>query len=274
MIMCCINSCGPRKPHAEFKKEDAGYYYKILSFDEKGLNKTRWAVARISVSFSTLSDSVFWDSYNNLSDQYFVKRSISVHDRLLDKCVSRFALHDSVCTLINTKTFFTQQFNSPVPFFCRNDSVVKVLFKIVELPNEIEYLKVRTDYEMRETGRLIAFFGSRENVQEARDSLGFYWVNRPDSASPLIMPGDMVKLSYKGYFLNGRLLEQSPTGFEFVYGTPDQVLKGINYVIGRLKAGQNAKIVLPSRLAFGDKGSSDGSVPPFTPLLYEITTKE
>jgi FKBP-type peptidyl-prolyl cis-trans isomerase len=59
-----------------------------------------------------------------------------------------------------------------------------------------------------------------------------------------------------------------------VYGTPDQVLKGINYVIPRLKVGQSAKIILPSRLAFGEKGSSNGTVPPFTPLLYEITLND
>lgn len=269
-----VTACKPGKSTAAFKKDEAGYYYKILSFDEKGLDKKKWAVARIRVSFCTVSDSVFWDSYNNLSDQYFVKRSISAKDRLLDKCVSRFALHDSICALIGTRVFFAEQFNSPVPFFCKNDSVVKVFFKVVELPGELEYLKVRTDHEMRETGQLIAFFGSRENIEGARDSLGFYWVEKPDSNGTGIRPGDAVKLHYKGYFLNGRFLEQSPPGFELIYGTPDQVLKGINYVIGRLKAGQNAKIVLPSRLAFGDKGSSDGTVPPFTPLLYEIKIEE
>ena len=50
-----------------------------------------------------------------------------------------------------------------------------------------------------------------------------------------------------------------------------QILEfNIHYVIKRLKKGQNAKIILPSRLAFGENGSSNGTIAPYTPLIYEI----
>jgi FKBP-type peptidyl-prolyl cis-trans isomerase len=65
-------------------------------------------------------------------------------------------------------------------------------------------------------------------------------------------------------------LEKSPANFEFTYGSPEQVLKGLNYVIGKLKFSQSVKIILPSRLAFGENGSSNGVVPPYTPLIYEV----
>jgi FKBP-type peptidyl-prolyl cis-trans isomerase len=40
--------------------------------------------------------------------------------------------------------------------------------------------------------------------------------------------------------------------------------------LASLKNGQTAEILLPSRLAFGEIGSSNGFVPPYTPLIYEV----
>jgi FKBP-type peptidyl-prolyl cis-trans isomerase len=57
---------------------------------------------------------------------------------------------------------------------------------------------------------------------------------------------------------------------EFTYGTPDQLIKGLNIVIGTLKKGEFVKIIVPSRLAFGEKGSSNGSIQPYTPLVYNL----
>jgi len=37
-----------------------------------------------------------------------------------------------------------------------------------------------------------------------------------------------------------------------------------------MKKGEKSKIILPSYLGFGEQGSSDGKIPPYTPLLYEI----
>lgn len=89
-----------------------------------------------------------------------------------------------------------------------------------------------------------------------------------------LKPGDLIAIAYQGEYLTGRFLEKSPEKFEFTVGTPDQLLKGLNYVITRLKLGENAKIILPSRLAFGENGSSNGMVPPYTPLVYELEILE
>ena len=83
-------------------------------------------------------------------------------------------------------------------------------------------------------------------MEAARDPLGFYWVDRSGATGTRsVQAGDNISVAYKGEYLNGRFLEKSGDDFELIYGTPDQVLKGLNYVIGRLKMGENAKIILP-----------------------------
>ena len=128
----------------------------------------------------------------------------------------------------------------------------------------------------KEEAQIKKYFGTKAEMEAAEDPLGFYWVDRSETAQgkELLRPGDLVALTYKGEYLTGRFLEKSPEKFELAVGTPDQLLKGLNYVISRLKLGENAKIILPSRLAFGENGSSNGMVPPFTPLVYEIKILE
>jgi len=271
VLVLLLGTCR-RKPVSGFEYDKAGFYYKLLAFDEMGQRLQAGQVARVSVAFKTQSDSLFWDSYNNLNDNFFVRTDSAGPNNLFARCITRYALHDSVCMLLPPSEFFRQQFGTTdVPFFCQGDTVVKVYFKIRSVLSESEFARIRQNLEDMEMQRIETYYGSRQQVLHARDSLGFYWVDRPqEEGQEFVAPGDVVNITCQGYFLNGRLLEKSPQNFDVVYGAPDQVLKGINYVIQRLKVGQNAKIILPSRLAFGEKGSSNGTVPPFTALVYEI----
>ncbi|PJB13827.1 MAG: peptidylprolyl isomerase, partial [Flavobacteriales bacterium CG_4_9_14_3_um_filter_32_8] len=54
------------------------------------------------------------------------------------------------------------------------------------------------------------------------------------------------------------------------YGSPDQVIKGLEIAINGMKKGEKSKIIIPSQLAFGEEGSSTQIVPPFTTVIYEL----
>lgn len=137
--------------------------------------------------------------------------------------------------------------------------------------SKVEFVKIKHNLLAQEEQQIKKYFGTKAEMEAGLDPLGFYWIYHEEGAGKnLVKPGDMVTLAYKGEYLNGRFLEKSGSNFEFIYGTPDQLLTGLNYVIGRLKLGETAKIILPSRLAFGESGSSNGTVPPFTPLVYEV----
>jgi FKBP-type peptidyl-prolyl cis-trans isomerase len=266
-----FNSACKRHSAQHFSFHKSGYYYQLLSFDSESKQYRPYDIAWVSVSFKTQSDSVFWDSFNNLNDNFFIRTDTSQANNFLSCHVSKCAVYDSVCLLIKPKDFFAQQFKSDsVPFFSLNDSVVKVHFKIKEIFSKKDFDRRVQNLQRREQEQIESYFRSKQKMQMAHDERGFYWVERPSGVGQSIELGDVVTLQYKGEFLNGRFLERSPEKFEFVYGTPDQLLKGINYVISTLKLGENAKIILPSRLAFGELGSSNGTVPPFTPLVYQI----
>lgn len=275
LVTLFFSACRFRHRENTFSKDKSGFYYKLLAFNSDSVSYQPGRIAWLSASFSTQNDSIFWDSQNNLNDGFYVGVDTLFSENILKRFVSRCSEEDSACLLVPTPLFFQQQFHcNAVPFFSVSDSVVKINLKVKRLLNITDYNRISADLREKEENYIEGYFGSIESIEQALDPLGFYWIEKPPlNTSETIKSGDLVTLAYQAYYLNGRFLEKSPDNFEVVYGTPDQLLKGLNYAISRLKVGDNAKIILPSHLAFGREGSSNGIVPPYTPLIYQISIK-
>ncbi len=269
--MIFLGACTHKPGKQAYTYKQPGYWYQLISFTNNDKHLTP-GYAWVEAVFQTQRDSVFYDTRNEMQDRFFIKRDTSNKTNFLKLAVSLSAEGDSICVLIKPNFFFKQQFKSKVPLFCEKDSVVKVNLKIKKILSETQYSELSKDIAKKEQLEIEKFFGSAQKAEQAKDSLGFYWVEPPaGSGTTTAIAGDMVTLVYSGGFINGRIIDVSPPDFEVNYGTPDQLIKGLNYVIGKLKKGQTSKIILPSQLAFGQNGSSNGSVPPFTPMLYKIT---
>ncbi|PIQ14841.1 MAG: hypothetical protein COW67_11620 [Flavobacteriales bacterium CG18_big_fil_WC_8_21_14_2_50_32_9] len=101
---------------------------------------------------------------------------------------------------------------------------------------------------------------------------GIYKVIIEEGTGKAMKKDDLIRIKYKGYFLNNVLFDETPeNGFlEFEFGTPNQVIRGIEIAIKDMKVGEKSKIIIPSHLAFGAGGSSTGRIPPATPVMYEL----
>ena len=60
--------------------------------------------------------------------------------------------------------------------------------------------------------------------------------------------------------------------FEFVVGQ-GQVIRGWDEALSMMHVGEKVKIILPSRIAYGERGAG-GSIPPFAPLMFEVELLE
>jgi len=274
-LLFCV-SCR-QEQNSLYTRYSPGYYYRLLAYQPAKDEMAKKELTQLALSFSTQNDSVFWDSFNNFNDLYVVSNNEVDTSNVLNQWVLKSALKDSFELLIPNVYFFKTQFNqNRIPEFSRSDSVVKVRVKINRFLDLMDYRMLTTNLEKREDDLIRNFFITQEEFKLAKDSFGFYWVQRPSPWSP---PADFkvldrLMVDYEGRFLSGRVFEKSATDFELIYGIPDQMVKGLNYVMGQLNEGQTAKIILPSALAFGEKGSSNGTVPPYTPVLYNIKLTE
>lgn len=118
---------------------------------------------------------------------------------------------------------------------------------------------------------LIKRYCARHTIAYAPDSLGMLVIESKPGSGSKPVKGDTVDVKIRGEFFNGRVFDDSEAygGFSFTWGDEQQVLPGIRRVLAGMQEGGAAKIILPSRLAFGP-GGSVGIVPPHTPVIYTI----
>ncbi len=275
-IFLIISSCRNTSKKTRFTYNKLGYWYQLISFNNNTLPNNKNTIYWLGATFKTQSDSVFWDSYNNLNDNFFIALNTNLQSNYLSHFISTKTEQDSCLLLIKTSDFFNQQFNThQIPFFSKNDSIVKINLKVKRIYSQAQFINLQQNFAKKELEQIENYFNSAQKFEASKDSLGFYWIDKPTKNQlPKIKNGDDIYLSYQGSFLNGQLVDSSPKNFKITYGTPDQLLKGLNYVISRLKLGDNAKIILPSRLTFGEKGSTNNFIPPYTPLVYTLKINE
>ena len=84
--------------------------------------------------------------------------------------------------------------------------------------------------------------------------------------------GDLVSVHYRGMLLNGSVFDSSferDQPIEFTLGM-GQVIPGWDEGISLLKEGESAKLVIPSKLAYGEIGAGNGLIPPNSVLVFEV----
>lgn len=151
---------------------------------------------------------------------------------------------------------------------------VEMNVKIVAIlsPDEVQKREQSADPDAEEQ-MLIERFLHRNKMDVKPDSTGLYCFTLTEGTGAKPVKGDTVKIHYTGMLLNGQVVDNSHSmdePFTFIFGQEGQVLPGLQYALWHIKAGGKAKIILPSRLAFGSEGSSTGIIPPHTPVVYEM----
>lgn len=84
-------------------------------------------------------------------------------------------------------------------------------------------------------------------------------------------------INYQGYFLDGKQFDNTyidSTTLYFQLGKPDQVIQGLSIALGYMQEGEEARIYIPSYLGFGARGSTDGRVPPNTPIYFDLIVSD
>lgn len=260
-----------------YTRDAGGFYYKLVALGDGNIHPQKRDVVVADAVMRTQTDSVFWDTKHDGVNGFYVDLTTNELTGSSHKYFSKLVEGDSVSFLIRPSTFFRLYFDTIVPYFCQNDSLVKLDLKITEIISKSQYIalkenaevKVVDDSELQELG-LIDSYLSHDYGNVEPDLNGIYFLEKNVTNLEPVGLGKRIKIAITSRFLDGRPLGKSNQEMEYTYGTPDQTVKGLNIVIGALKKGETAKIIVPSRLAFGEKGSSNGSVPPYTPIVFDL----
>ncbi|MBI9066161.1 MAG: FKBP-type peptidyl-prolyl cis-trans isomerase [Salinivirgaceae bacterium] len=273
LSMVIFSSCGLFERHPGYSKTKTGIYFKLQKIGENIKPPAPSDYVTVDVKYITVSDSIFFAGNRTfqLTNPDF--------NGSIDECFLMLSEGDSASFIIDTKDFFEKTLQANIPRFIKHGDPLKIEIRMDEIRTESQYAKDKAEFlkwieDFGEYEKLVlSRFIQEEKIDVEPSESGMYFISTHEGTGKPVELGDIVTVNYEGKFLNGKFFDSTNKRnqpFEFVYGTEMQVIPGLEDAIGKMREGEKAIIILPSDLAWGDKGSSTGIIPPFTSVIYEL----
>jgi len=113
---------------------------------------------------------------------------------------------------------------------------------------------------------IIQNYIAEHNLDAQKTPSGLHFVVHTLGTGNHPYANDNVRVRYKGYTTDGKVFDQSePEGIVF---NLQQVIKGWTEGIPKFKEGGKGILLIPSKLAYGEKGA--GSISPNTVLIFDV----
>ncbi len=107
--------------------------------------------------------------------------------------------------------------------------------------------------------------------QEKTTPSGLRYVDLVEGTGVSPKTGQKVTVHYTGTLENGTKFDSSrdrSQPFQFVIGV-GQVIKGWDEGVGTMKVGGRRKLIIPSKLGYGERGAG-GVIPPNATLIFDV----
>ncbi len=259
-------------------------YYKFCDMGSgtmPGADSVKFRIMEVAVNFSKMNDSVFWSppaSSPGYPFYYYFTYGALVHGTAFERHLIGTRKGDSLIYILPSDTLFRSFFHLPLPFFLHKGENVKVHVRVAAIMDSLQYRaalnairQYRKDMDMQEQLNLL-HYAETHHLPDSTRKGGIYFLPLEAGKGDSLKDGNLVSIAYKGYFINGRIFDSvSPESpLQFRLGDKDQTVAGLEIAIKMMREGGKAKIIIPSQLAFGEKGSLTGIVPPYSTLVYEV----
>ncbi len=261
------------KNEEKFEASEDGYQYRFVVNGEGELPK-EGDVIFYNMKYTTETDSLLYESkpeqptpipYN---EQYW--NSLGP----LYKAFQKIKVGDSIIIKIPTKKLFEESFNAKVPEGINAEG--EIIFyigaeKILTQPEMEAEIRAKSEEQLKKEEGIIDDFLAQNNLEAQVTESGLRYIIEEEGTGSYPQPGDRVSVHYTGKLLDGKKFDSSHDRNEplqFVIGR-GQVIRGWDEGIALLKEGGKAKLIIPSSLAYGERGAGD-VIGPNSVLIFDV----
>ena len=258
-----------------FKKDESGLYYKFYLENKDAAQPQLDDVVEVIYGFYT-KDSVIME---NAQLRDMITESLYPGD--IYTALRKLHVGDSATFIMNGDTFYHYFMGQPFPF------EKKELYFDVKLLNIIP----KEEFEKQQAEQMKQYEAMIDELRLSEDSLindyikthsikvkpttsGLYLIKNVFGKGNSIVKGSKIKVHYTGKLLDGTVFDSSVergAPIDLVAGQGSVIL-GWEEALLLMKKGDQATVLIPSRLAYGNRGN--GPIPPYTPLLFEMEIME
>jgi FKBP-type peptidyl-prolyl cis-trans isomerase len=277
-----------------YDKSESGLYTKFYNHDEKGVMPKEGDVMRIVLSVKTDKDSVLFDSkdpkFTNQQGINYVEFPLmkSEFNGSFEEALSTMAVGDSASFLISVDSFYK---GKDAPPFLKKGTYLTYETKLEKIVSKEEVEKENQkraeeqnaimQARKNEEGKILAKYLEDNKITVKPTASGLYFIEKTKGKGAHPKEGDKIKVHYTGRLLDGTVFDTSVEAEakkagvydeRRPYGPADftvgQLVPGMNEALTMMSQGAKATIILPSALAYGERGG--GPIPPYSPMVFEV----
>jgi FKBP-type peptidyl-prolyl cis-trans isomerase len=276
---------------AQFKRTEKGAQYQIISTNP-GAKIQPTDVITFNAVQSTESDSVLFSTYklgqpiktplrqsNNVADLMDIFPLLSVNDSLIVK--------------VPVDSVFKGHETDMPPIFKKGSNIifnVKILqtqsleAAMAERNAAMEKIKAESEQLKATENITIANYIKTNNILAKSTTSGLKYVVKTTGIKPKPLNGDTVYVNYTGRTLEGKVFDSSIEADAKAAGLqqPGRTYEPINFAVGTgrvikgwdeglllLNEGSKAQFIIPSALAYGERGAG-ADIKPYSTLIFDV----
>ncbi|PLX09171.1 MAG: peptidylprolyl isomerase [Marinilabiliales bacterium] len=257
----------------EYKTTENGLKYKFHEKNSDGRVPQKGDIIEVHMSYQT-PDTVLFDS-KEMPQPLKMRLDEPVFKGDLYEGLYLMHEGDSATFACNTDSVFIKLFRqkvTPAQF----DSVENIMFNIkllsVKSQEEDEQEQAAAAQKAKDEEMVILDkYLADNNITVEPTESGLIFIETEKGNGPKAKAGDVVKVHYSGYLLDGSKFDSSVDRgepFEFPLGQ-GRVIPGWDEGIAMLNKGGKATLIIPSSLGYGPRGAG-GMIPAYATLKFDV----
>lgn len=248
-----------------YTKTDTGLYYKFYTQNLAGTIPKNDDVVTITLEIRTQEDSVI-----QACKEITTMIQPSKFQADIFEAIAMMHEGDSASFIINAKKYFNAYNYGENPVFVNDETMLWFTISIVHIETASEFKMKSLQDVLDKEKSLIEAYVNDNHITTKPTASGLYYieVKKGKGTNPKI--GQNCVVNYKGMLLDGTVFDSSEGREPFTFPLGEgQVIKGWDEGIAMMKKGGKALLLIPSELAYGDRGAGD-VIFPYSPLLFEV----
>lgn len=266
MSVLCFSTVSCRK-YSGFKHDSSGFYYQFYQENEQNPKPETGDFVVVNMALRTDQAVISPMTINNMLVDELYRGDIYCALRSMH-------LGDSATFIFNGRKFYEKFLGmgdypyGKTPVYA-DVKLLKITSKETLDKAEEMFVEQEKRFRHREDS-LIRDYADQHFFDSSYYNIRFTYNSRGNG--PKAMKDQTVQILFRGLRLDdsefaSNMDPASPFQFEVGKG---QVASGWDVFVQNMRVGDRVTMILPSTLAYGDRGSEELKIPPYTPVIYEM----